>query len=1116
MNICLSSTALMKNIPSILRSSCARTVRMNIFFAISLAVCCSPSLTAQDSTAADSIYFVQYIALSDSLYADLGLNNLGQINKEYYAEQGVWRYSIGPQYDELSSQRVLRQLISYGYYDSFIRAYGVTPDSTIESPVELMQEDIDSLVVEDPPINIDGIEPDTIDSESVGSVTIQSSSDAAIDTSILSILYTGKSLGVLGYTRYQKEHELITDYAIDSNIPFKLVSHACWRTYGITIFMPSDEPEGHELQLILNDTSQWEHLVSYPAIETDNVLLLNDMKRDSIDMTELFRNHPSSLNLYSEQNVVELEVYQFKIDGDKRCIIVKRDGAAWTNNPDDWVSGEINRVDFEKHSRLYELPLNRGQYNVRAHLIDDIQQQSTSDDKSFVKVDMGHRNGYNGIPNDQRATLDIAGLDALGYDYLVPFELELSQSLELLKKLVKGSKLTWISTNLSVKGDSLFVPFDIIDHQHTKVGVMGLVDPRLEFNLPAKLKSSYEFRDMVEYSQLMVDSLRSLGAETVVAFSNMSTTDNAILSDQVKGITILGSNFKDIDGVVMHDKLIKMGANRYGTPIHIAEGRDYGASLGQLDLGYISSPMDSTTELSYIAEVHHDINDRVQADNNLSQVLSEDIERDSIAGGKSLFPAFLEILEHKPALADYDAVTEHGRVSQPLWEKFLSNLLRSGAPAEVSIIRPVPSFLPLLGKLHEREVRSWLWMEDDIVVMDMKGRDLRRFLESDRSNKLVISGVSSFKTPFQTFYFVNGRFLIDDVFYRVATTNVIAEGNLSEHFARVIRKKEHFAIKKKNLFKPVRSGEKLSLRDFTIHEMRRLRADMSGTEHKKHIAELLLPSESYQKLFSFNFIRPTLWTSYNQNYTNEGYQAVPESRVNSDDSFIIGLDGAVVVGYDKRKFSIELGTRVAFARQSAENAAGITQTNETNDDLNMNLTYRYKGSNSKALHPMARLEYDTEFTATTNTATGLSNDKQKILRSIVGLSRQFSRNWPVLELGLTGENDFSSGHYQYGFQARSTARFPLEKRWFVIYSLTNNFNYYLPTANDTERELSIRYNMVHELLIPLYGDISLNVGADLFLYRGKLDFNNKPGLNMLMRVGITYNRVWKPKFQPLF
>ena len=66
------------------------------------------------------------------------------------------------------------------------------------------------------------------------------------------------------------------------------------------------------------------------------------------------------------------------------------------------------------------------------------------------------------------------------------------------------------------------------------------------------------------------------------------------------------------------------------------------------------------------------------------------------------------------------------------------------------------------------------------------------------------------------------------------------------------------------------------------------------------------------------------------------------------------------------------------------------------------------------------------------------------------------------------------------------------------------------------RELTFKYNMIHEISIPLYGDISLSVGADFFAFKGKTEVNNDPGLSMLMRVGVTYNRLWKPRFQPLF
>lgn len=135
---------------------------------------------------------------------------------------------------------------------------------------------------------------------------------------------------------------------------------------------------------------------------------------------------------------------------------------------------------------------------------------------------------------------------------------------------------------------------------------------------------------------------------------------------------------------------------------------------------------------------------------------------------------------------------------------------------------------------------------------------------------------------------------------------------------------------------------------------------------------------------------------------------------------------------------------------------------------------------------------------------------------MLGIKRRASRYWPQLELGLTAENDFSSNHNQYGVQGRSIGRFPLDRDWRTMYILTNNFNYYFSSEDDTERELSLRYNMIHELLIPLFGDISRSLGADLFIFKGKTEVNSEAGLNTLMRVGVTYNRLWKPRFQPLF
>ena len=114
------------------------------------------------------------------------------------------------------------------------------------------------------------------------------------------------------------------------------------------------------------------------------------------------------------------------------------------------------------------------------------------------------------------------------------------------------------------------------------------------------------------------------------------------------------------------------------------------------------------------------------------------------------------------------------------------------------------------------------------------------------------------------------------------------------------------------------------------------------------------------------------------------------------------------------------------------------------------------------------------------------------------------------------ENELGQPHVDYGLQGRSDTRFPLGKAGRVSYALRNDITWLLPSKNDTESDLAVRYNMVHELLIPLVDELSLSVAADFFFFKGKVESTSKPGSSMLLRVGITYDRLWKPRYQPLF
>ncbi len=66
------------------------------------------------------------------------------------------------------------------------------------------------------------------------------------------------------------------------------------------------------------------------------------------------------------------------------------------------------------------------------------------------------------------------------------------------------------------------------------------------------------------------------------------------------------------------------------------------------------------------------------------------------------------------------------------------------------------------------------------------------------------------------------------------------------------------------------------------------------------------------------------------------------------------------------------------------------------------------------------------------------------------------------------------------------------------------------------RSLGYRVVVPYELQIPIVDELSLSIGADVFLFRGKVPLTSRAGANVLLRVGITYDRLWKPRYQPFF
>lgn len=928
----------------------------------------------------------------------------------------------------------------------------------------------------------------------------------------ISIVYTGKSLGALGVLRAQEEHELLTEQANAEGVSFRLVSHMAWRLPGLVVFQPSEEPRGDELPQVLAARDTIERLDSVPALRSNNVLIVQDPWREGPDLRSMIERNPRRWSDFPDLVPTTVRMYRMRTQRGDRAMVLEEPGAVWADDPAQWHTGEVNRVDIGD-TRIFEFPVNLGGIGPRASLLRDLVATNGQQVASTVVVDLGERGGDLGMSAAERARLDYTTLTKLGYTLSVPFEFELSLGAHGLDSVRRQfPQLAFLAANVRAADSTLFQPRWIYRIGGVTLGVFGLVSPATRANLPRRTLDDFVFDPYLDVARREVKLLHDSGAQAVIALSNLDPADNAVLAQRVSGIDAIVADLHARASPSLVRTTVALPDReraRPGSPALVARAVDNGAGIGRLDLVFQRRSPPAPFVLTSLVHELVPVTDRTPSDpaflaeiRELARVVPPD-------RGELMFPSFVDLTGRHPGLRDYDQITVQGRVSKRMWEEFLARLLRVRGQAEIAIIRTLPHFPPLIGKLHENEIGAWLWTEDEIVLLDLTGADIRRVLLEDEGGELAVSGIDRSR------WTVMGRRLDDDVYYRVATTDVLYEGARFQAFENARRVRRQLRIRGDGSLEPAGDAAPLSLQDFTVNELRRLRSQARGDEHLDLIASLLAPDPSYVPLVTVSFDQPTLWVSLNRNVNNGAYGSVPESRVASLDSWLVGLNGRFAAAREGRYTAAELGFSVAYARQSATLPTGGHRINESADDFKADLLIRPRGGGS-GMRPFLRGVFDTEFTPTNDLITGAENPRQLALRAVGGFMLPPQRFWRRLDVGAAVENDFGQPNVQYGVQIRTDFQRPLGPGGQLVYRWRNDVTYFLPSSRDTESELSLRFNLVHELLIPLVDELALSVAADAFLYAGKVDATRALGRSVLLRVGLTYNRIWKPRYQPLF
>jgi hypothetical protein len=867
-----------------------------------------------------------------------------------------------------------------------------------------------------------------------------------------------------------------------------------------------------------------------------NVVLLQDPWRATPDLLAMMARNPRRAIDFPDLVEARVTVSRIRSALDNRIVIVEQPGAIWPDDPGAWTVGEMNRVDV-LNSRVFELPLNLGELGPRATLVRSTRRAAQPRSGLVVTADLGHQAGDVDMPAVDRAHLDFTALRELGYSASVPFELELGLGAKALRKLhADFPEISLFAANVSVPDTSraarsadssrvvradtsLFIARRIVGMGAARVGLIGLVNASVRDRLPRAVLRDFRFESPTTSARREVARLRAEGATAVVVLSNMDPADNARLATEVQGIDAIIADMPVRWAPEANRVRVDLPDRPYarpGAPALVARSAANGLGVGRLDLEFRAQP---GGERAFLTAVEHQlgaVTDRIPPDTAVVQMIARMASVVRRARGELMFPAFVELEERHPELRTFDEVTAQGRVSKRLWESFMARMLRVQGRAEVAVIRRLDQFPPMIGKLHENEIGAWLWTEDQIVLVDVLGSDLRSLLRDDARGELATSGIDLARRT------VLGHALQDQMFYRVATTDVLFEGARASYFARGRRMRRLFVTGPDGELVPTAKGASRALKDFVFGELQRVRVDWRGNAYLDQIAARLRPDPPFVNLVSFTFDRPTLSASFNQVQSNGGYSRVPESRITAKNSWVAGLSGRFVLTETRPTSATDFGVTLGYARQTVS-SSGRDVVTESGDDVKVDLTFRpTTGADSgRRPIPFARGEFDTEFTPTADPVTGRDNARQLAARAIGGLLLSPTESRRRAEVALVLENDFGHPDLQYGVQSRSElvrriGGITRSNAGQAIYRLRNDITYFLPSRGDDASRLALRYNMIHELVVPLVDELSLSLTADLFFFQGKVASTRALGSNAQLRVGLTYDRFWKPRYQPFF
>lgn len=248
---------------------------------------------------------------------------------------------------------------------------------------------------------------------------------------------------------------------------------------------------------------------------------------------------------------------------------------------------------------------------------------------------------------------------------------------------------------------------------------------------------------------------------------------------------------------------------------------------------------------------------------------------------------------------------------------------------------------------------------------------------------------------------------------------------------------------------------------------------------------------------------------------NAPFDKVRVTRVNSPDSLGFSGNGEVALRYDSQGFAWKNGVMAKLDMMAV--ADKPIQENQDDLVLSSELKLHFLGVPmvNTSFVPYLEALYDTEFSPTVG-KDGIPNPRQAELGGVLGFSLTPSGMFKKVKTGFLLRRDFNrvQGNLETGFILDASHELPLSDS--LKWQNDLEFKYVLPNIGDSASDLALTLRFLSTVKFTLTQNLALNLFADTVLFQGKVPTTSQMGASFLFGAGLSYERIWKPAYEPLF